>query len=194
MIDIFPIKINKVKYTGDIATIKQIVLSLLPKTLDNNQSSMRGNGICSYNVLRNLHTCSVLKSLIEFINQQAQLYWTALNYDVSMRPEVYEMWANIYKQGSFIESHTHAPIHMTASFYLQMPDGGGNIAFDNPNTTLLKYQPYALDAIRYGQFEHEVTVETGDLVIFPGWLAHKTKPNGSVQDRIIIGANICNVV
>lgn len=193
MIDLFSIKIHTAKYTGDIEAIKQIVLPMLPTALDNNQSSMRGNGICSYNVLRDLNKLSELKPLIEFINEQAQVYWTALNYDASMRPEVYEMWANIYKQGSFIESHTHAPIHMTASFYLQMPEDGGNIAFDNPNATLLKHQPYALDSIRYGQFEEEVTVATGDLVIFPGWLAHKTKPNNSIQDRIIIGSNICNV-
>ena len=193
MIELFPIKIHKAKYTGDIEAIKQIVLPVLPTAIDNNQSSMRGNGICSYNVLRDLNKLPGMEPLVSFINEQAQIYWTALNYNTNMRPEVYEMWANVYKQGSFIESHNHAPIHMTASFYLQMPEDGGNIAFDNPNATVLKHQPYDMDAIRYGQFEHEVSVATGDLVIFPGWLAHKTKPNNSTQDRIIIGSNVCNV-
>lgn len=155
---------------------------------------MRGDGICSYNVKRDLHLDLAFSSLVEFINKHAQLYWKALNYNNAMRPEVYEMWTNIYKHESFIEMHNHSPIHLTASFYLHHPANGGNIIFEHPNATLLKHQPYEFNQIRYTAFEQEVAVTTGTLVIFPGYINHKTQPNMSTEDRIIIGSNICNVI
>jgi uncharacterized protein (TIGR02466 family) len=198
-IDIFPVKIYKTSYTGDLESLKQSILPKLQecyeRTTEFNQGSMRGDGLCSYNVMRDLQTWPEMQPLVKFINVHAELYWQALGYDANMRPGVFEMWSNIYKHDSFIDAHTHAPIHLTASFYLQMPENGGNIAFEHPNAVLMKHQPYALDGIRYGStFEHEVTVKTGDLVFFPGWLTHKTKPNQSLEDRIIIGSNVCNVI
>ena len=198
-IDIFPVKIYKTQYDGNIELLKSSVLLRLQechnKTTEFNQGNMRGNGLCSYNVMRDLHTWPELKELVNFINEHAWLYWQAIGYDQKKRPGVYEMWSNVYKHDSFIESHNHAPIHMTASFYLQMPKDGGNLAFEHPNATMLKHQPFDLNGIRYGAtFEHEVNIETGDLIFFPGWLTHKTKPNMSTEDRIIIGANVCNVI
>jgi uncharacterized protein (TIGR02466 family) len=199
VVDLFPVKIYKVKYTDDLTALKNSLLPKLQevhnKTTEFNQGSMRGNGLCSYNVMRDLHNWPELQPLVKFVNDHAWLYWQALGYDLTQRPGVYEMWSNVYKQDSFIEAHTHAPIHMTSSFYLQMPENGGNITFEHPNATLMKHQPFELNGIRYGAtFEQEVKVETGDLIFFPGWLVHKTKPNMSADDKIIIGSNICNVV
>lgn len=198
-IDIFPVKIYKTKFSGDIESLKNNIVPKLQecynKTTEFNQDSMRGDGLCSYNVMRDLHTWPELKPIVDFLNEHAWNYWQAIGYDINQRPGVYEMWSNIYKHDAFIDAHTHAPIHMTASFYLQMPANGGNIVFEHPNTILMKHQPYGFDKTRYGQtFEHEITVETGDVIFFPGWLTHKTKPNLSNEDRIIIGSNICNVV
>ena len=33
-------------------------------------------------------------------------------------------------------------------------------------------------------------VEEGDLVIFPGWVKHRTAPSASTQERIAICSNI----
>lgn len=196
--EIFPTLIYVTQYPGDVKKLQEALLpkihSWFDQTKINNQASMRGDGICSYNVKRDLHLDPAFDELVKFVNEHAGLYWNALNYNKDMRPEVYEMWTNIYKQDSFIETHNHSPIHMTASFYLQHPDNGGNIVFEHPNATLLKHQPYAFDQIRYTAFEKEVSVTTGTLVIFPGYMNHKTQPNLSNEDRIIIGSNVCNVI
>jgi uncharacterized protein (TIGR02466 family) len=195
--EIFPTQIYVTQYPGDIGKLQHDLLpkvnSLFESAMTNNQSSMRGNGICSYNTTRDLNLDPAFSNVVKFINSHAEKYWQALQYDSSMCPKVYEMWANIYKPNSFIETHNHSPIHMTASFYLQQPDNGGNIMFEHPNSTLLKHQPYAFDQIRYTAFEQEVAVTTGTLVIFPGYMNHRTQPNMSTDNRIIIGSNICNV-
>ena len=35
----------------------------------------------------------------------------------------------------------------------------------------------------------DIKVKTGDLVIFPGWVDHKSLPNQSDEERVIIGTN-----
>jgi len=193
-LSLFPVKIFKATYNCDLANLKEIVLEKINSVEKlHNQSSMRCDGFCSYNVLRDLNKIKEFSLLVDFINDQSQLYWKELQYATHMKPMVYEMWANVYKKNSFIDNHNHSPIHMTASFYLNQPLNGGNLSFENPNITLLKHQPYEIDNIRYNSiFEQEIEVNTGDLVIFPGWLNHRTKPNLSDEDRIIIGANVCN--
>lgn len=196
--EIFPTRIYVTQFPGNLTDLQEKLLpkinSMFVDTKNNNQTSMRGDGICSYNIKRDLNLDPLFKPVADFVNEHSQIYWEALGYDVSMRPEVYEMWTNIYKQDSFIEMHNHSPIHMTASFYLKHPNNGGNIVFEHPNATLLKHQPYNFDQIRYTAFEQEVTVTSGTLVIFPGYMNHKTQPNMSTEDRIIIGSNVCNVV
>jgi uncharacterized protein (TIGR02466 family) len=197
--EIFPTLIYKTKFPGDV---KQILDSILPKletwfkeTKNNNQGSMRNDGLCSYNVKRDLHTWEELKEVVDFINNSSYEYWKSIGYKSNMRPGVYEMWANRYTPGSFIDYHNHAPIHMTATFILQRGEGAGNIVFENPLETLLKHQPYEVNAENfYNLFEEEIEGEPGDLVIFPGYLKHKTRPNNSSIDRIMLGANVCNVI
>jgi uncharacterized protein (TIGR02466 family) len=145
--------------------------------------------------MRDLHTWPELKEVVEFINHHAHEYWKALGYRKDMKPGVYEMWANRYTPNSFIDYHNHAPIHMTSTFILKREEGAGNIVFENPLETLLKHQPYEVTAENfYNLFEEEIEGHAGDLVIFPGYLKHKTRPNASNFDRIMLGANVCNVI
>lgn len=198
-IDIFPTKIYHVASSIDcqqmLDTVKDILAASYSKAETNNQMSMRGEGLCSYNVSRKLHHRDEFKPLIQFIETHATIYWKNLGYLSAKRPEVFEMWTNVYKKNSFIDMHSHSPIQLTASFYLQQPNGGGTLAFEHPMIQLMKHQPYNESLIRYHSefWEHDVAIKTGDLVLFPGYLNHRTRPNQSDQDRIIIGANLCGV-
>lgn len=193
---IHPIKIYKTKYTGDLARLKSVVIPKLnevfEKTKSNNQYSMRYDGLCSYNVVRNLNQWDELQPYMSFLKEHLDIYWKELGYNQRCKPNIVEMWANMYKQGSFIDAHNHSPIAITASFYLQKSCNSGNIVFEHPLETLLKHQPINYDDVdSYGTlFDKEVIVEEGDLVMFPGWLRHKTTPNLDNTDRIIIGANV----
>jgi uncharacterized protein (TIGR02466 family) len=198
-VDIFPTKIYHVSSDVDCQQMLDAVVDILASSYreaeTNNQGSMRGNGLCSYNASRRLHQRSEFQSLIAFIEKHATAYWQDLGYMPSQRPKVFEMWTNVYKKDSFIDMHSHSPIQMTASFYLQQPADGGNLAFEHPMMQLMKHQPYEHALIRYHSeaWEHDVPVKTGDLVLFPGYLNHRTRPNQSDSDRIIIGANLCGV-
>jgi len=191
---IFPLKIYKTSYNHDLRLLQNILTPFIDfdKTLLNNQGSMRGEGVCSYVERRDLHKLDDFIPIVNFIIEHTIIYWKELNYDISYKPFIEEMWYNVYKEGSFIDSHNHAPRILTCSFYISKESGTSNIVFENPLSTLLKHQPYYIDKNNYHRlFEEEVDAQSGDLIIFPGWLNHRTIKNNSTADRIMIGANIC---
>jgi uncharacterized protein (TIGR02466 family) len=197
-INLFPIKIYHINSGFDCDWILHSLTSILEgcwkSAEENNQQHMRGNGVCTYNTARELNNTQELRKIKSFINEHAEIFWKELGYSDKQKPSVFEMWTNRYKTGSFIDMHNHSPIQLTASFYLQQPLDGGNLVFENPIASLLKHQPYDHSLIRDNpeHWEYTVPIKTGDLVIFPGYLNHRTLPNNSTRDRIIIGANICN--
>jgi uncharacterized protein (TIGR02466 family) len=194
--ELFSTKIYKNSYSGDLKNLQK---SILPKLDDifemskkNNQASMRNGSICSVNVCNNLQDHIDLGDLLDFIKLSLKEYWENLNY-IDADLKVYHVWANLYPPGSFIEKHNHSPAPLTASFYLKKPKDSGNIIFENPISTLLRYQPFKglSDKDNYDvAFDSLLEVKEGDVVIFPGWLIHKTEKNNSLDDRIIIGFDL----
>jgi uncharacterized protein (TIGR02466 family) len=194
-IDLFPLSIYKTEYHENLEDIKDVLLPMINSnynhSLENNQGSMRGQGVCSYVSKRDLHKLQEFKKVVDFIETHAKIYHKKLNFSDAYVPKVCEMWFNVYKEGSFIDVHNHAPIDMTATFYISKQPKNANLVFENPLTTILKFQPYHIDRDQYHNlFEHEVDTKSGDLIIFPGWVNHKTRPNLNSEDRIIIGANL----
>ena len=194
--DLFSTKVYKNTYSGDLEKLKQNIIpkldSIFEESKTNNQASMRNGAVCSVNVYNNLQNQIDLGDLLDFMSLSLKEYWTSLNYiDADLR--VYHVWANIYPPGSFIDKHNHSPSPLTASFYLKKPKDSGNIVFEHPMATLMRYQPYKglSDKDDYDTaFDSTIEVNEGDLVIFPGYLIHKTEQNNSLDDRIIIGFDL----
>lgn len=199
MIDIFSIKIHKTSYPGDCSYLQQQIIPKLDfvfeETMRDNQGSMRHGGLCSYNVINTLSQYVDLLDLETFITQEAQKFWKKIGYTDS-GCKIFKSWANKYPYNSFIESHNHAPIPLTASFNLKKPENSGELVFENPLNTLLKHQPYSelSDISNYHHlFDYKIPILEGDLIIFPGYLNHKTTRNLSDTDRITLGYNFVAV-
>lgn len=192
---LFPVKIYKTTYqdslTDLMAELQPFIDEFYGLAVQNNQGSMRGEGVCSYVAKRDLHKLDQFKPVVDFIEKHCAIYYKELGYSDAYKVRIEDMWFNVYKQDSFIDIHNHAPTLMTASFYLQKETGIANIMFENPLATMMKYLPYHIDRNNYHTlFEQEVDSESGDLVIFPGWLNHRTMPNTGTTDRIMIGVNV----
>jgi len=194
--EIFPIKIYKKQYPGNLQSLQEGLIpklnSIFEETKKNNQGSMRYGGLCSYNVCNNLSERIEIFDLLDFVKTEVKLFWKELNYIEDDQSKL-QSWANIYPPGSYIDAHNHSPVSLTACFYLQKPENSGNIIFENPLTTILKHQPTnaLLDLDNYDSlFDREIQIKEGELIIFPGWLTHKTSVNNSKENRIIIGFNV----
>jgi uncharacterized protein (TIGR02466 family) len=100
------------------------------------------------------------------------------------------MWTTIYPQGAYVPQHIHDRCLLSGCFYAAAEPDCGDIVFVDPAWTAKSM------FVRYGnQFptvgtRYQQPVETGTMVIFPGWLPHETKPNHSGSDRIIVSFNL----
>ena len=193
--NLFPVKIYKKKFSGNLEKLKNSILPQLEKVFEesknNNQASMRTGGICSFNVFDRLHTQMDLDEITKFAEESATEYWKDLNY-VDAKVYANFVWANRYPPGAYIDNHNHIPAPIVGSFYLKKPTNSGNIVFENPISNILRYQPYKGLNVKndyVSEFDTEVEISEGDLILFPGWLMHRTPLNVSDDIRIILGYN-----
>jgi len=211
--NIFPTPVYKIQYSGDLAELQQTVMPVLEKLFEsvqldnenyiknsvttdyskldpyhpyhpNSRNLVQQHGLTSYHTVRNLHTVLELQTYTEFLKKHLDIFWDYLGY--KGRPKIQDTWANRYTTNSFIALHDHAVAPLAVAFYLKKPKDASNIIFVDQNISTLQKQPYA----ETQTFERELVVEEGDLVIFPGWVKHRTAPSASTQERIAICSNI----
>ena len=104
-----------------------------------------------------------------------------------------QSWSTITKKGEHHHLHDHPNTIFSLIFYVSSQGAkSGNIVFDFRPSRLTENWNFAFNIKEYNPFNSdtwEYSVNTGDLVIFPAWIPHKTRENYSNNDRIIIGAN-----
>jgi len=191
ILDLFPTRVFKTTYPY----VEQLKNELFPKlrevfaqTQTNNQSWMRDT-LCSYNVASNIHQQfpNETKHIVEFMEHTATEYWKACNYYEELTPYVLEMWANETPQGGWVESHLHGPVPFSGVVYVDASPEQGNLVIDNPMEMLLMSQPI-LPTKEYS-LGHEIQVNSGDVVLFPGFIKHRVKPNTTDRMRLVLGFN-----
>ena len=94
--------------------------------------------------------------------------------------EISNSWFQAYGLDNQHEMHVHGISENSFSliYYVQATENSSSTTFYKPGF------PYVLDTDSI----KDVVAETGKLVIFPGYLPHKVKPNKD-QERIIFSAN-----
>lgn len=189
-IDLFPLKIYKTRYER-AAEFKETVFSKIDyawEPADNdNQYFMRDGTLCTYNVEADISRKfpEETKDFIDFATNAAKEYWQELNYFKGLEPYIIDVWANKTPKGGWVESHLHLSTPLTATLYIDASPEQGNVIFEHPSDALLASQP--IDYEKRYQFEHEVQVQTGDFIIFPGYLKHRVKRNTVDRPRLVFG-------
>lgn len=165
---------------------------LFEETKSKNNVFMKQGTLCSYHTYPDLHTRFIeeTKPIIDFVEQCAKEYWGQCGYFQSLTPFVYQMWANKTPKDGYIDSHLHGNMPFTAVLYVRAEENQGNLFLENPLDTLLMTQPIGPN-VPYPMGE-EITVRSGDLVMFPGYLKHSVRPNRSDKERLILAFNIAS--
>jgi uncharacterized protein (TIGR02466 family) len=156
----------------------------------NNNAFMRDGTLCSYNSNSYLHKDfpEETKDVIYFVEDTARQYWKKCKYHNELNPYVFQMWANSTPRGGWIHSHLHGNMPFTAVLYIDASPDQGNLILENPMDTILMNQPISPD-VEYPMCK-EIEVSSGDLIMFPGYLKHRVKPNNTDRQRLILGFNI----
>ena len=81
----------------------------------------------------------------------------------------YDLWGQLYNEGSYQVPHDHLPAHWSFVYYVNTPRGSSPLVFEQSKK---RYYP-----------------KSGEAIIFPGWIRHFVLPN-RCEGRSIIAGNI----
>lgn len=137
------------------------------------------------------HLNPIFKKFYDWLNPIAMdVIINKFGYDKNMEYILYNSWINLHKPGGFTEVHQHGPAILSVATYLYMPENGGYIEFKDPLEYHKVFFPTSSD-IEISSWKAAPT-KTGDVVMFPGWLKHRTQPNKSKEKRWVLTTNyIC---
>lgn len=94
-------------------------------------------------------------------------------------------WLNVHYRGGRTHAHNHSNTFMAAAAYLYMPENGGFIEAKDPLEDLKGF--YYHDT--HDWMWREIPVVSGDILVFPGWLKHRTQANNSNEERWVLTTN-----
>jgi len=155
----------------------------------NEVSSLEKNGgISTYSTNCNLHLEEYAKSVSNIVLQHCEFYWKILDVDPRLKPRIDQCWSNIHYHDSLTLEHSHSLFPIVATLYLKAEKNSGDLVLINPMEYGLTHIPYGVPI--ENKIETSIKISTGDLVLFPGWVRHKTKENLSGHPRIVMSFNI----
>jgi uncharacterized protein (TIGR02466 family) len=86
--------------------------------------------------------------------------------------------------------HVHPNTLVSVVYYAKCSDS--KITFSKDRSILSEGYHFEYDVIEHNQYNAaswNVDVETGDIIIFPGWLRHEASNNSLKEKRYVIAAN-----
>lgn len=193
VLNLFPLKIYRDRY-DKINDLKEKLFPRLVETFQetgkNNNAFMRDGTLCSYHADSYLHKtfADETRDVVNFVENAARLYWKECNYHRDLEPYVFQLWANSTPTGGWVDTHLHGNMPFTGVIYVDANSEQGNLFIDNPLDTVLMTQPISPD-VKYPMGQ-ELEVSTGDLIMFPGFIKHRVKPNTTDKNRLVLGFNI----
>ena len=81
---------------------------------------------------------------------------------------IHQSWYQRYAKADEHTWHNHPAAHFTNCYFLELPDSSYKTEVLNINGELIEYD-----------------AKEGDVITFPAWMKHRSKPNGDGQKTII---------
>lgn len=99
---------------------------------------------------------------------------------------VNQSWFNLHKRSGKTLEHNHSHTTFVVSNYILCPENSGNIEFLDPLEYHKSQNPIIPEIVMWKQVE----CKTNDVLIFPGYIKHRTQENITDNDRIVMTFNI----
>jgi len=148
-----------------------------------------------------LHKNADYKPLMTQVDAVLSRISQELRYATDQVLKVTTMWSIINPPGNGNRAHVHPNSLWSGVYYVQAPEGAGQIEFIDPRTIQIMNQPkYVAKKKRPRDCWTKVNYKPtpGRMIVFPAWLYHAVDPNlskeeGRAADRVIVSFNINQV-
>jgi uncharacterized protein (TIGR02466 family) len=122
--------------------------------------------------------------------RHANTFAAELAFDLGRKPKLDSLWVNLLKPGGHHSAHIHPHSILSGTLYVEVPNGGGSIRYEDPRLPMMMAAP-----VRHDDAPEElrsfVAVEPrrGMLLMWESWLRHEVLPGRAKADRLSISFN-----
>lgn len=189
LIDVTPFHpiVIKSHYDFDWKTLKPVCENLI-KTTPRQVVLEEDNGKSSVYNKNTPHTMKEFKKFYEWLQPIVNhIIIDTWGYHPEIQYGPVQSWVNIHGKGGVTTEHAHGQSQLVVAAYFNLPADGGYIEYRDP----LEYQKLVHYRDKESEWKwNEVKAVTGDILIFPGWLIHRTQPSQSTEDRWVLTTNV----
>lgn len=155
-----------------------------------NKEDFYTSGVTSFNSTENLLSKPEWKNISNFVHEFVGILLASIEGN-KLPHTLINMWTTIYPQNCFVPEHIHSNSYLSGVFYTKAEKDCGDLVFHDPSW-VAKTMFTHTDKLVFPSVEtkYSLTPEPGLLVVFPSWLPHRSLPNKSGSDRIILSFNI----
>ena len=124
----------------------------------------------------------------ELFNMQEEIYQKE---NLSRKPVLGNMWANINYPGNFNRPHLHPNSLFSGVYWIKTPMKSGNLMLYDPRPGIHTTMPNRKEGQLPSQLWREVHYQprAGTIIMFPAWMWHEVRPNESNDTRISVSFN-----
>ena len=191
LIDVTPFEalIIKTHYDGfDFNKLEPICNDLISTTNIKTHLEIGNAASSAPNKNRAPHIIPEFKDFYKWLDNIAQhIILNEWSLNKNFKYFVSNSWVNVHDTGGYTRIHTHGPCTLTTAAYLNLPENGGYIEFLDPLEHIKLYHMKNFDEEEFNW--KKVEAKTGDVLIFPGWIKHRTQPNESDENRWVLTSN-----
>ena len=125
---------------------------------------------------------------IELFNMQEEIYQKE---NLSRKPVLGNMWANINYPGNSNRPHLHPNSLFSGVYWIKTPMKSGNLMLYDPRPGIHTTMPNRKEGKMPPELWKEIHYEpkAGRCIMFPAWMWHEVKPNESNDTRISVSFN-----
>jgi len=84
---------------------------------------------------------------------------------------IISLWGAVYNQGDYARSHRHGACCISFCYYVSADDSTSS-------------------PLNFDDYDYSVPVNTGTLIIFPGWMNHSVNEYKGNNQRIVVAGNV----
>jgi hypothetical protein len=179
--------IYKLKYDFNFSELEPLLENSIK---DAQENSYLENGAAVSSVVNNDSRPHYWPNIQKFLDSIAPSINQILDsWSIEQRPWfIGNSWANKHLEGGYTSEHHHGRHVAVIAAYPMLPENSGYIQFKNP----LEYhwsQSYLKDYDNDSLWS-TIKCETNDVLVFPGWLRHRTQLSNSHSPRWVMTFNI----
>ena len=122
--------------------------------------------------------------------RHAATFAQALAFDLGRKPKLDSLWVNLLKAGGHHSAHIHPHSIISGTLYVEVPNGSGNIRFEDPRLPMMMAAPVRSENAPE-DLRPFVAVQPspGLLLMWESWLRHEVQPGTAKADRLSISFN-----